>query len=194
MTVPQPGSLLTACCLWLGVAHLRLQAVALYSDLLLPPIAECFGSRRVQVRPASIVAPSSFTCSLPPMQAMLALHAFGSSLSSHVSSCRWRQSWLLISVCTACLRMLPPAAAGNAGSWLVFQVSQHPKVAAKIRQELADLGLLATSEQPQPRQLEWADLAKLQYLNCCIKVSYAAKYCAMRCSQTKCCPIAAVRG
>eukprot|EP00891_Asterochloris_glomerata_P001568 jgi/Astpho2/1568/Aster-x1016 len=60
---------------------------------------------------------------------------------------------------------------GNASSWLIFQVSQHPDVAAKIRQELADLGLLATPEQPQPRQLEWADLAKLQYLNCCIKES-----------------------
>lgn len=70
--------------------------------------------------------------------------------------------------------MLRPADAGNASSWLIFQVSQHPDVAAKIRQELADLGLLATPEQPQPRQLEWADLAKLQYLNCCIKVSDAA--------------------
>ena len=41
---------------------------------------------------------------------------------------------------------------------------------AKITEELASLGLLATPERPKPRPLEWEDLSKLVYLNAVIKV------------------------
>ena len=198
---PQPIILLTACCLWLGVAPLHGQAEAPLQLLLCPLLTRCRLPYRM-LWLLSCSAPSSFNCCSVQLQAFppTAAGKAGSpciwlSLSSHVPLCCCRQGWLLIPETTACLRTLPlAAAAGNASSWLIFQVSQHPKVAAKIRQELADLGLLATPERPQPRRLEWADLAKLQYLNCCIKVSHAAHCCTLCCSHAKHCPIAAMQG
>ena len=49
-------------------------------------------------------------------------------------------------------------------------ISQHPEVEARIVEELRGLGLLATPQQPQPRALEHADLSKLIYLSCAVKV------------------------
>ncbi len=49
-------------------------------------------------------------------------------------------------------------------------ISQHPEVEARIVDELRGLGLLATPQQPQPRALEHADLSKLTYLSCAVKV------------------------
>jgi len=49
-------------------------------------------------------------------------------------------------------------------------ISQHPEVEARVVEELRGLGLLATPEQPQPRALEHADLSRLTYLTCAIKV------------------------
>lgn len=49
-------------------------------------------------------------------------------------------------------------------------MSQHPEVEAKVETELDDLGLLATLERPNPRSVEYADLSKLTYLSCVIKV------------------------
>ena len=46
-----------------------------------------------------------------------------------------------------------------------------PRVAA----ELAAAGLLATPERPQPRCMEHADLARLTYLQCVIKVGSSAE-------------------
>ncbi len=37
-------------------------------------------------------------------------------------------------------------------------------------EELDQLGLLVTPDRPQPRPLEYADLARLTYLNCVIRV------------------------
>ena len=51
-----------------------------------------------------------------------------------------------------------------------FCVSQNPQIEAKIVQELDSLGLLATSSNPQPRELQHEDLSKLTYLNMVIKV------------------------
>lgn len=39
----------------------------------------------------------------------------------------------------------------------------------KITEELAELGLLATAEKPEPQLPEYGDLAKLTYLACVIK-------------------------
>lgn len=44
-------------------------------------------------------------------------------------------------------------------------VAGHPEVQARVATELASLGLLATPENPSPRRLEFADLAKLTYLD-----------------------------
>lgn len=67
------------------------------------------------------------------------------------------------------------AATGHQASWTLYAVSQEAAVEAKITEELASLGLLATSKSPQPRQLEWDDLKLLTYLNAVIKVPPA--YC-----------------
>ena len=62
------------------------------------------------------------------------------------------------------------AATGHTTSWTLYAISQDADVEAKITEELASLGLLATPERPKPRPLEWEDLSKLVYLNAVIKV------------------------
>ena len=51
-----------------------------------------------------------------------------------------------------------------------YTVSQHPKVEAKIVAELQQLGLMPTAQQPQPRDLEYADMSELTYLQAVVKV------------------------
>ncbi|KAK9916023.1 hypothetical protein WJX75_007417 [Coccomyxa subellipsoidea] len=60
---------------------------------------------------------------------------------------------------------------GHTASWTLYAISQDADVEAKITEELASLGLLATPERPKPRPLEWEDLSKLVYLNAVIKES-----------------------
>jgi hypothetical protein len=45
-------------------------------------------------------------------------------------------------------------------------------VEAKVAAELAQHGLLATPTNPNPRSVQWDDLAKLTYLNAVIKVKH----------------------
>ena len=61
-------------------------------------------------------------------------------------------------------------AAGHTAAWVVYCVSQAPKVEAKIVEELRSLDLLATPAQPAPRPIQWEDVSKLTYLNNVIKV------------------------
>ncbi|BDA43874.1 Cytochrome P450 3A11 [Coccomyxa sp. Obi] len=58
---------------------------------------------------------------------------------------------------------------GHTASWTIYAISQNPDVEAKVVDELASLGLLATPAQPQPRPIEWDDISKLTYLNAVIK-------------------------
>lgn len=51
-----------------------------------------------------------------------------------------------------------------------YAISQHPEVEAKIGAELQSLGLMATTEQPDPRKLAYSDLCELTYLQAVIKV------------------------
>ena len=51
-------------------------------------------------------------------------------------------------------------------------MSQHPEIEAKIVEELDSLELLVTPTRPRPRSVEYADLAKLDYLQCVVKVMY----------------------
>ena len=51
-----------------------------------------------------------------------------------------------------------------------FAISQHPKVEEKVVAELAEHGLLATKDNPNPRTLAYPDLGKLTYLQAVIKV------------------------
>ena len=62
------------------------------------------------------------------------------------------------------------AATGHTAAWVVYAVSQHPQVEAKIVEELRSLDLLATPEQPSPRPIQWEDIPRLTYLNAVIKV------------------------
>ncbi len=49
-------------------------------------------------------------------------------------------------------------------------ISQHPEVEAKIVRELQELGVCPSREGAAPRALTPADLSKLSYLQCVIKV------------------------
>jgi len=55
--------------------------------------------------------------------------------------------------------------AGNAMTWTTYLISQHPEVEAKLVKELEDNGLLATAENPNPRPIDYSDLANLTYLS-----------------------------
>ena len=59
---------------------------------------------------------------------------------------------------------------GHSGAWLLYLVSQHPQVEAKICQELDQHGLLVTADRPHPRKVTYDDLSKLSYLDMAIKV------------------------
>lgn len=59
---------------------------------------------------------------------------------------------------------------GHTGTWALYLLSQHPDVEAKILAELDANELLVTpTRRPTPRRVEWADLAKLVYLQAFIK-------------------------
>ncbi|BDA50154.1 Cytochrome P450 3A13 [Coccomyxa sp. Obi] len=55
--------------------------------------------------------------------------------------------------------------AGNAISWTLYLLSQHPEVERKLAQELDAAGLLVTPERPHPRPMEYSDLGRLTYLS-----------------------------
>eukprot|EP00884_Botryococcus_braunii_P001267 jgi/Botrbrau1/11140/Bobra.331_1s0009.2 len=57
----------------------------------------------------------------------------------------------------------------HALAWVLYCVSQSPEVEAKLLAELASLGLLASSGNPNPRQVEWDDLPQLIYTDAVIK-------------------------
>ncbi len=59
---------------------------------------------------------------------------------------------------------------GHSGAWLLYLVSQHPEVEAKICQELDQHELLVTADRPNPRKVTYDDLGKLTYLDMAIKV------------------------
>ena len=49
-------------------------------------------------------------------------------------------------------------------------MSQHPAVEARLAAELDAAGLLVTRARPTPRALAHADLGRLAYLQCVLKV------------------------
>ena len=65
--------------------------------------------------------------------------------------------------------MTPANHTGHTAAWVVYSVSQAPKVEAKLVEELRRLDLLATAARPAPRPIQWEDVAKLTYLNNVIK-------------------------
>jgi len=60
-------------------------------------------------------------------------------------------------------------------------LAQHPEAMAKLEAELDAAGLLVTTERPQPRAFNFADISKLRYLDCVIKVRVAAQRIAGLC-------------
>ena len=55
-----------------------------------------------------------------------------------------------------------------------YLISQHPEVEKKILAELEELQLLKTAQNPKAREMTYADLSKLTYLNAVIKVRQCA--------------------
>ena len=51
-------------------------------------------------------------------------------------------------------------------------MSQHPAVETRLAAELDAAGLLVTRACPQPRALAYADLSRLTYLQCVLKVGH----------------------
>ncbi|CAL8465573.1 g5109 [Coccomyxa elongata] len=58
---------------------------------------------------------------------------------------------------------------GHTGTFILYLISQHPEVEAKILEELDSMELSITSERPRPRPLTYPDLPKLTYLQAVIK-------------------------
>ena len=46
-----------------------------------------------------------------------------------------------------------------------LSIALHPEVQQKVAAELQAAGLLASPEQPEPRDFTWADISSLPYLN-----------------------------
>jgi hypothetical protein len=53
----------------------------------------------------------------------------------------------------------------------------NPKAMAKLEAELDEAGLLKTEANPRPREMTYADISKLHYLDCVIKVSCPPARC-----------------
>lgn len=56
-------------------------------------------------------------------------------------------------------------------------LAQNPAALRKLEEELDAAGLLKTAKNPNPRAFTYADISKLHWLDCCIKVSPAALHC-----------------
>lgn len=59
---------------------------------------------------------------------------------------------------------------------------------AKVEAELDSAGLLKTAANPTPRQFTYADIGKLHYLDCCIKVCNFSTYSAYTSPSVGVCP------
>lgn len=51
-----------------------------------------------------------------------------------------------------------------------YFLTKHPKAMAKLEAELDEAGLLKSAANPNPREITYADIGKLHYLDCVIKV------------------------
>ncbi len=54
-------------------------------------------------------------------------------------------------------------------AWVLFFIASNPEIEEKVVDELRDLGLLACPSNPNPRQLEFSDIAQLPYLKAVLK-------------------------
>ena len=54
----------------------------------------------------------------------------------------------------------------------MFMISLHSNVEAKVVAELQQLGLMPTAELPHPRDLAYADVSELTYLQAVVKVQF----------------------
>lgn len=90
--------------------------------------------------------------------------------------CRLVSIWLVLAKTTAAVpQAVVRAERGTAGlskhrTLRRYLLSQHPEVEAKLAAELDAAGLLVTPERPNPRPMEFGDLAALTYLSWVCKV------------------------
>ena len=52
-----------------------------------------------------------------------------------------------------------------------YFLAKHPQAMAKLEAELDAAGLLVTAQRPRPRAITFADISKLRYLDCVVKVA-----------------------
>ena len=57
-----------------------------------------------------------------------------------------------------------------------YFLAKNPAAMAKVEAELDAAGLLKTAANPTPRPFTYADIGKLHYLDCCIKVCHVNTY------------------
>lgn len=60
---------------------------------------------------------------------------------------------------------------GHSMAWALYLLARHPQQAAKVAAELDQMGFLVSPTRPNPPALQYDDLSKLRYLQCCIKES-----------------------
>ena len=58
-----------------------------------------------------------------------------------------------------------------------YFLAKQPEVMAKLEAELDAAGLLVTAQSPRPRAFTFADISKLRYLECVIKVAHKFASC-----------------
>lgn len=56
----------------------------------------------------------------------------------------------------------------------LYLLVKHPSDLARLERELDEAGLLVTAANPRPRPFTYADIGKLRWLDCCMRVRPAA--------------------
>ena len=75
---------------------------------------------------------------------------------------------------------------GGVDRWFL---ATNPAALAKLEEELNASGLLKTAQHPSPRPFMHADISKLHWLDCCIKVKQHAEHILSLWGQQQCMPL-----
>ena len=94
--------------------------------------------------------------------------SMGMPCNGHICIYRWQIPHSRMGVSGCC--MTTRRCIAYCGCTCRYLISQHPEVEKKILAELEELQLLQTAQNPKAREMTYADLSKLTYLNAVIKV------------------------
>ena len=62
-------------------------------------------------------------------------------------------------------------------AWTLYLLAKHLEVNVKLEAELDAAGLLVTPARPRPRPFAFADISKLRYMDCVLKVHPCPNAC-----------------